>query len=212
MAAITSYSTLKTELAAWMTRSNLTDFLDTAIDNAENRFNYGTVGDFYSEPIRTRDMITSDDLTLSSGTVALPSDFLEAKRVTALTSPRRKLEYASADWLDEIYPDTTASDPYFYTILGSNLIVRPTTTSDIELQYYAQIAALTDAAPTNWLITKHSNIYLYGCLLEANLLIRNLEQAGNWFRQMSGAIGGLMRTEMRMAPTIPSRRASGAVA
>lgn len=212
--AITTYATLKTGIANWMARSDLTDYLDDFIDNIEARLNYGTdmEAPFPSKPVRTKDMITSADLTLSSGSVALPAGFIEAKRVTAKTDPRRKLEYASPDWLDEIYPSTTASDPAFYTILGSNLIVRPPTTSAIELQYYTKITALDDSNTTNWLLTATPNVYLYGCLMEANMFIQNMEQAGYWFRMMTGAIGGLMGTEMRMAPTIPSRRASGAVA
>lgn len=210
--AITSYASLKDEIAAWMTRGNLSAYLDTAIDNAEGRFNYGAGGEagFPSDPIRTRDMIATQELTLTDGAAALPEDFLEARRVTALTSPRRKLEYASADWLDEACPETGPAS--FYTLLGASLIVRPLTGSAIELSYHAKIPALSDAAPVNWLLARHPNIYLYACLLEANLLIRNLEQAGNWYRLTAGAIGGLMRTEMRAAPTIPARRAAGVVA
>lgn len=212
--AVTSYATLKTGIADWMARSDLTSYLDDFIDNLEARLNYGTGpgAPFPSAPLRTRDMITSSDLTLSSGSAALPATFLEAKRVTAKTDPRTKLEYASPDWLDEIYPSTTASDPAFYTILGSNLIVRPVTTSAIELQFYRTIPALSDANTTNWLLTASPNAYLYGCLHEASLFVRNLEAATMWFGLMNGAIGGLINTDMRMASTIPSRRAAGAVA
>ncbi len=212
--AIDSYSNLKTGIGNWIARSDLTSYLDDFIDNFEARVNYGTGVDapFPSEPIRTRNMITSSDLTLSSGAASLPTDFLEAKRVTAKTSPRIKLEYASPDWLDEIYPDTTASDPAFYTILGSSLIVRPVTTSQIELQFYQKLTALSDSNTSNWLLAATPNGYLYGSLVEAALFIHDNDMASRWYGLMMGALGGLMRSEIRMAPTIPSRRASGAVA
>lgn len=215
MTDVVSYSTLKTAIGEWMfDRTDLTSFVDAFIDNAEARMNFGTGTDaaFPSDPIRTRAMITSSSLTLTSGTVALPSDFIEPVRVTAETTVRRVLEYASPDWLDQIYPDTTSADPSFYTILGANLIVRPTTSSNIELQYYAKIAALSDAAPTNWLILASPNVHLYASLIEANIFIGNTDRARQMYALYMGAAGGLMRTDMRSTATMPSRRSSGAVA
>lgn len=213
--AITDYASLKTTIADWMfRRTDLTSDIDTFIDNAEARFNYGTGQDapFASEPIRTRDMITSSNLTLTTGSVALPAGYLEPIRITALTSPRMLLDYGPPGWLDEIYPDTTASDPAFYTILGANLVVRPTTTSQVELQYYTKIAALSGSATTNWLLLATPNAYLYASVLEACLFIGNMERATVMYGLMMGVIGGLQRTDRRSAATMPAKRTSGAVA
>lgn len=219
MTDVVDYVSLQTAIQEWMLgRTDLASYTTMFIKNAEARFNYGVDEEspFPSLPIRVRQMVDSEDITLTSGSGSLPSDFLEAIRVTALTSPRTFLEYAPSGWVDEIYPDTTASDPAFYTILGSSILVRPVTTSQVELQYYAKIAALSDSATTNWLITASPNVYLYASLVEACMFLgttQAMARAQVFFGMMKGAIGGLVRTEKRAAyGTQPSRRASGAVA
>lgn len=211
MAAITDYSTLKTAIGSWMfDRSDLTTVYDDFIDNFEARINYGTDedGPFPSKPLRVSAMVTSSDVTLSSGAGSMPANFLEVIRVTAKTDPRRKLEYASADWLDEAYPTTDSGDPSFYTILGSSLIVRPVTTSSVEVQFYRTVPALSDSNTTNWLLTASPNAYLYGSLFEASLFIGDGSRAQQMYGMMMGAVGGLIRTDKRALSGTPARRAS----
>lgn len=211
MAAITDYSTLKTAIGSWMfDRSDLTTVYDDFIDNFEARVNYGTDedGPFPSKPLRVSSMVTSSDVTLTSGAGSMPANFLEVIRVTAKTNPRRKLEYAPPDWLDEAYPTTDSSDPAFYTILGSSLIVRPVTTSSVEVQFYRTVPALSDSNTTNWLLTASPNAYLYGSLFEASLFIGDGSRAQQMYGMMMGAVGGLIRTDKRALSGTPARRAS----
>ena len=211
MAAITDYSTLKTAIGSWMfDRSDLTTVYDDFIDNFEARVNYGTDedGPFPSKPLRVSAMVTSSDVTLTSGAGSMPANFLEVIRVTAKTNPRRKREYASADWLDEAYPTTDSGDPSFYPVLGSSLIVRPVTTSSVEVQYYRTVAALSDSNTTNWLLTASPNAYLYGSLFEASLFIGDGSRAQQMYGMMMGAVGGLIRTDKRALSGTPARRAS----
>lgn len=212
MTAIVDYATLKTAAAEWMfDRTDLATFMDSFIQNVEQRFNYGTGVDapFASEPIRTRAMITSADLTVSDGVYPLPTGFIEAVRVTALSDPRRTLTYAPPDWLEEAYPTTDASDPSFYTVIGSDLIAKPATSSDIELKFYQTIPALSAGTTTNWLILAAPNVYLYGVLMEACIFLDKMARAATMFGQMNGAINGLMRTDKRSISGIPARRANG---
>lgn len=61
------------------------------------------------------------------------------------------------------------SGSMYYTIEGNSIIIAPQvgTDADYTLQYYAAIPALSDASPTNWLITAHPDLYLYAVLAQS---------------------------------------------
>src|SRR3990167_854808 len=169
--AITTYSEIKTAVATWLARDDLAnpivDFV-TLFEAAANR------------RLRVRQMEASADLTPASGEVALPSDYLAWRRVTWTGSTRVELEYAGPSWLQAAYPDTPAGTPKYFTIEGSTLLIRPTSTTDLEFLYYQKIPVLSDTNTTNWLLTAHPDLYLFGALTEARLFARNIDQAALW--------------------------------
>jgi hypothetical protein len=123
----------------------------------------------------------------------LPSDFIAAKRVRALTSPARRLEYKSADWIDEAYPSGASAPPSFFTIEGGSLTMAPVTASNVRLVYWAAPAALTALNLTNWLITKYPDIYLYSGLIELELYAQNDEGAQRWATAFDAAVESLKK-------------------
>lgn len=210
--AIDSYTNLKTAFGNWMyDRSDLTSFYDDAIDNFESRVNFGVglTSQFPSDPIRVRDMVASTDITLSSGAGSLPADFLEVIKITAKESVRKQLTYAAPDWIEEAYPTTSTNTPTFYTILGSSLLVRPVTSSDIELYYYQKVPALSDSQTTNWLLADSPNCYLYGGLFELSLFIGDTERAISMYTLMAGHLNGLIRTQQNAFSGVAAMRAAG---
>ena len=130
--AITSYSTLQSTVLAYFDAAGDTDMsgqVQTFIALAEERLNYGSKGGpVESEPLRVREMEVSTDLTPSSGVCTLPDDYLEWRRVTALTSQRRTLKPAASNWIDWRYPTRGAGYPEYFVVEGSSLTVLPTTT------------------------------------------------------------------------------------
>ena len=60
------------------------------------------------------------------------------------------------------------------------LKIRPLSTTAIRLDYFQKIPALTDAAATNWLLTAHPDLYLFGALVEAEMFGVNDERAPLW--------------------------------
>jgi hypothetical protein len=158
--AITTYAELKTAFGSdgWFYGRDLTTQIDEIIDLTEAYLN---------TKLRCRQMETSANLTPTSNVCTLPTDYLEAKRVVELASIRRRLDYITEDAADVLYPDRASGLASHYIIVGSSLTALPLSANVIELTYYQKVPALTDAAPTNWLLTAHPNLYLAACKMYA---------------------------------------------
>ena len=155
--AIVDYASLKTAIGEW-DASDLAADADVFIDLAESYFNV---------KLRCRQMETIASIAASSNTYALPSDYLEYKRVVEKLTPRRRLQYITEDAVDQLYADRASGSSNHFTIVGSTLYTFPLSSTDIELTYYAKIPALSGSATTNWLLLAHPNLYLHACLLYA---------------------------------------------
>ena len=62
----------------------------------------------------------------------------------------------------------------------------PSSLYTMEIDYYAKVAALSDSATTNDMLTNNPDLYLYGALLEAEPFLMNDARVGLWanaFRQ-----------------------------
>lgn len=191
---ITDFDSLKAAIADWLVRDSLEDQVSDFIAFAETRFNYGNSGPFPSEPLRVRQMEEETNLSPTDGVYTLPDDFLEPRRITALTSPRRPLTMQASGQLDWRFPHREAGCPSFYSIEGNSLVVLPKTSADVELLYYQLIPALGAAAPTNWLLERHPDLYLYGALLESGLYTSST-RAQAWAARMAAALDGVTMSD-----------------
>src|SRR5258708_28646299 len=99
------------------------------------------------------------------------------------------MQYVSPSYLQIIYPDQTQIifppqrrvPTGFFTIETGNLNVRPKDDSaQVQLEYYAKIPSLSNSTPTNWLLTSHPDLYLFGSLVETNMYAVDTERAGLW--------------------------------
>jgi hypothetical protein len=169
--AITTYSELQTAVQNWLDRTDLSSRVPEFIALAEAKFN---------RRLRVRQQLTTTSLSPSSGSASLPSDYLEWKRVTWEGSPQRELEYVEPTYLVQAYPDSPSDTPRFFTIEGANLKIGPVSSTSITLAYYEKIDALTDQATTNWLLTAHPDVYLFGALVEASAFGEGLDEAAAW--------------------------------
>lgn len=131
-----------------------------------------------------RQMVKRATANLSEGYLTLPSDFRQAMQVqvNVPNGKPRPLHYVNRDQADEYNADTTLKAPVYFTITGSELEVVPYTEAEleVELAYYAKVPALTEAAPTNWLLAEWPDIYLYGSLIHSAPYLRDDERVGVW--------------------------------
>ncbi|MDV7394022.1 hypothetical protein RZS08_21765, partial [Arthrospira platensis SPKY1] len=62
---------------------------------------------------------------------------------------------------------------------------------------YSEIPALSNSNPTNWVLDKHKSVYLFGALSEANLYIKNAEEATLWKSRFDGLLDELNGNSQR---------------
>lgn len=172
--AITTYAELKTAIADWLNRDDLTATIPNFISLAEAQFN---------RSIRHRKMVTRSNATLDTPYFAVPSDWLENIRFQLNTNPTTPLLFVTPEQASEERQKYTASgQPLFYTMVGQQfqVVPSPDTSYDSELLYYAKIAALSDSNTTNWLLTESPDIYLYGALVQSAPYLKEDERVGVW--------------------------------
>jgi hypothetical protein len=181
--SLTTYSELKTSLANWLHRSDLTSNIPDFISLCEADFN---------RKLRIRAMETQTTLTCVAGTatVALPTRYKQMKRIYVAGTPKQKLTFVSAEQLYNTYAGSIAGKPKVYTIEGENVVFGPTPDSaySVPVNYFSSFAALTDVATTNWVLTNCPDIYLYGSLVAAEPYILNDKRLALWKVQYDKAI------------------------
>ena len=159
MATITNYANLQSTIADYLNRADLTSQIQTFIQFAEADLN---------TRLRDRQMIVRAEATSDQEFVQLPSDWLEAinLQIVGGTSP---LRYITLDESDIVNATRALTSPSFYSLMNGaiELVPPPAVSIDIEMVYYGKIPALSDAAPSNWLLVKAPDIYLYGALTHA---------------------------------------------
>lgn len=156
--AITNYTDLQSTVADWLHRDDLTSAIPTFIQLAEKQM---------SRKLRVKGQETEVTGT-AAATIALPADYLQAIALT-LTSGGIERALAQRDRFSATNLNNFSASAAYYTIEGGNIIItpEPAGTEDYTLQYYAGITALSDAAPTNWLLTANPDLYLYAVLIQS---------------------------------------------
>jgi hypothetical protein len=169
--AITSYPELRTAIGNWLDHNLFTARVPEFIALFEAAAN---------RRLRVREQEASANLTPSSGAVALPADYLSWRRVTWNGPTRVELEYVHSSYLQAAYPSAPSDVPRIFTIEGSTLKIRPVNDATLEFDYFQKVPALSDSVSSNWLLSAHPDLYLFGSLVEAEMFGVNDERAPLW--------------------------------
>jgi len=191
--SIASYADLKTALASWLNRSNLNARIPDFIALCESRMMYGAQGAMVSEPLRIRAMEISADIAVSGQTAALPSGFLQARRLYLNCSPIVELDYVTPELFWRTYVSSDVAQPRRFTAEGEKFVFGPAPDAAYtgKCLYYKKLAALAVDADTNWVLTNAPGVYLHGALAEAHLFTRNAPQAAEELALFAGAVNAL---------------------
>ena len=144
--------------------------------------------------MRTADMEKTATVPLAEGEGSLPADFLEARQV--LSPDGRALRALPLQELSSYA--IAGAHPIGHAIVGSAIQVRPKGGGDIHLTYYAKIPALTPAAPSNWLIERAPDVYLYALVEEIAIWERDADKAGAAEALKRQAMAGLGLADERL--------------
>jgi len=188
--AIGTYAELKTAVANWLDRDDLTDRIPEFIALAEARMN---------RVLRLRMM----ESKYTASTVAaqrnynLPTGYVQMRNFQINTSPITPLQYISPEIYDRLWGGSTGGTPQFYTIIANEIQLGPIPGSvlTMEMLFYKKITALSASNTTEQMLTDNPDIYLYGALLEAEPFIMNDERVALWAKGFAQAVADLQEQD-----------------
>lgn len=172
MAVITNYATLQTEVANMLSKNNLTADIPMFIQFAENKL-YRT--------LNLRNEETALNVSVSSGTGTVPTDFKAVKFAYINQSPVQWLDYIPIEDLYRKYPVRSGAEtPKVMAREAGNFVFGPFP-KDFTLNgvYYAKQDPLrtTDGS---WYVLNAPEVLLYGACLEATPMIREDPRIPIW--------------------------------
>jgi hypothetical protein len=173
--AFTSYSDLKTTVANYLGRSDLTAQIPDFIRLAETRM---------ARDLRTRQMLKSATATMTGADarVALPTDFMEVRDLYILGNPRMPVTYLSPSAFTRDARADESGLPVYYTVLASEFLFAPIPDGNktLEMLYYYKPEELSDSNPSNVFLANYPDALLYGALLQAEPYIMNDARIATW--------------------------------
>ena len=187
--ALNTYAALKTAIANWLNRSDLSDEIaDDFIKLTEADFN---------SKLRIRQMEQIDTITIDSETETVPTGFIGVRSFYILSSDTKyTLEYITPHNLFEIRGGSRSGRPRSYTIEADNETEQfrfgpsPDVSYTGYLSYYKNIEALSSSNASNPILDKHPGIYLYGSLYHAANFLGGMDpdQKQNWLQMYIAAM------------------------
>jgi hypothetical protein len=190
--AISTYSDLKTAVADYLARSDLTSKIPDFITFAENRLR---------RDLRIRQMLklVNATMTANDSTLSLPSDFLEMRDIHLNTTPNSALEYLSPNIFYRNADATNTGVPKRYTLLASDFQFAPIPDSayNVRMLYYAAPAYLSDSNTSNVFLANCADALLYASLGEAEPYIMNDERLNTWAALYQRAIDTINASDDR---------------
>ena len=188
-----TYAELKTAIANYLNRSDLTSDIDTFIDNVEAELN---------RRLRTKDMIKRATATADSQYLAVPTDWIEAINVEITSNDFSPLFQQSIESLD-VYRkanNNSTGQPVYFAMVDDSIELAPTPDAEYTLQltYYAKISALSDSNTSNFVSVSHPDVYLYGALKHASIFLMEDERIPMFTQQFEKALEE-MRLEQEKA-------------
>jgi len=184
--ALTTYAELKTSIADFLNRDDLTsaipDFITLAEADMQRRVKH-----WRQEKRSTAELDTQYS--------AIPADFLEVISFHISSGDYRSLELISrSEMQDRRYRSGDASGkPAFYAITAGEIEVYPTPdgTYDAELYYYSRIPALSASNTSNWVLEYFPDAYLYGSLVHSAPYLKDDPRLQTWAALSKNVIDGI---------------------
>jgi hypothetical protein len=155
--SLTTYAELKSSVANWLNRTDLTAEIPDFIKLAESRI---------AHEVRLPTIEKTASMTLNSqGAIAIPADFLELIDVFYNDKPLDRISLTQLRGLA-----SRSGLPVCFARDGKEIVFFPTPstqTDTLVVKYYYQVPDLSDSAPSNDLFATAPELYLFGALSEA---------------------------------------------
>jgi hypothetical protein len=168
-----NYDELKTSIANWSDRDDLTSFIPDFVALCEARFN---------RELRLRSMEQKEYANTIGGQAnyALPVNYLQMREFRLNQEPTISLTYVSP----EIFESWNLGQgmPKFYTIIANEIRIGPTPSGvyEMEMLFWRKFPTLSSTTMANWMLQNAPDIYLYGSLMEMEPFIQNDARTQLW--------------------------------
>ena len=172
--ALATYTELKSSIANYLNRSDLTSTIPDFISLTEGKLN---------RDLLIRSNVVRADTTTTSGTAFynLPSDIIQLKNITyeSDSTTTRALSYMSIESGSREYGGFSSGYPRAYTSVGDSIKILPTPDAayTIGINYYRKLVALSDSNSTNNILQDYPDLYLFGSCFEGSLFLNDTEQS-----------------------------------
>lgn len=179
--ALDTYTDLLAELATFSVRDDQTALWPTCVRLAEAWLN---------RELKLRRMEAHEPVTIDAEYEAVPADFGGVRAFELQTNPVVELQYRKPDDMAALKGgDYQAGGiPQVYTIVGDEFrfLPAPDESYTAELTYWQKIPALA-SNETNWLLSDHPDLYLYGALVQFAMMTED-QRLGAWSGVFNEAI------------------------
>jgi len=188
--SFTSYSDLKTTIAGYLARTDLTEQIPDFIRLAETRLR---------RDLRIRQMLKSVTTATVAGdeTVELPSDFLEVRDFVVVGNPVQPLNYYSPSAFNRNTRSWESGKPLDYTVLANDFQLAPIPDSNytVKMFYFASPVFLSDTNTSNAFLANTPDALLYGALLEAAPYLMDDARINTWGTMFDRAMASITRSD-----------------
>jgi hypothetical protein len=183
MALVTTYATLQTHLADVLNRTDLTDVLPNFIQQFEGVAKRGIIlPDGTVVPLRN--LVDRGSFQISADGTSLPTDIDSIESLyhdgPTYFGPITIVPADQIGPLKAAHGDTGV--PQFAAITAGTLrfAPEPDATYTLKMTYWQKITALSASNTTNWLLTNHPDIYIYGALCESAPYLKDDARLALW--------------------------------
>ncbi len=174
MPAFTSYDNLKTNIASYLARTDLTEQIPMFISLAEKRLN---------RDLRLRQTLQQSTYTMDSGfNVPTPADFLEMQDIHLDANPVIPLTFQTVSQFYRRSGVQNQGIPVNYTLIADNFVLspEPTGASEISMTYFKIPQPMSDTNPTNEYLDVCPDLVLYASLAESAPFLMDDPRLATW--------------------------------
>ena len=189
--SLATYTDLKTSVANYLERDDLTAVIPDFITLTENRLN---------RDLRVRVNLVRATTSTTAGTefYDLPSDLIELRNITYnTTNDSYALDYVSPESGTREYGGLINGYPRAYTNLCKNIKLYPTPDAvyEVGINYFRKLVTLSDTNTTNDILTEFPDLYLFGSCKEGAVFLNDTEQLGRFDSLYNAALASVTEAE-----------------
>lgn len=184
--ALNDFTDLKSSVATWLARSDMAGMAEDFITLTEARLNREL------NPVEATATITA---TPGSRTIDVTAQSVEEPAQLFISDPVLGDESELQKRGDGTFPYVTdAGRPWVWSYNSNTISFERPADQAYSLRFlFTQRFKLSDAAPTNWLLTNHPDIYLAAVLIWGGVLKRDSDHAAMFIPVLSEGLPSVKR-------------------